>query len=102
MILVLKESQVNEVMERRDIKHMEVLNFNGKLFLPRTLPFDEELVNKKFVVISIDGNSYLYEKKIGNSYVLANANPREVPVYRGQTIISTHKVRLFFAREVEK
>lgn len=100
MVLLLKQAQVKEVMERREIQHMEVLNFTGKLFLPRTLPYDEELVNKKFVVITLAGTSYTYAKDDTGRFRLEEKEADEVPVMIGDSIVVSHPVRLFFARRM--
>lgn len=101
MVLLLKEAQVKESMERRDIKHMEVLNFSGKLFLPRTLPYDETLVNKEFVIITVAGTSYTYERT--TRYLFEKkGEAMEVPVTIGDSIVTSHPLRLFFARRVHE
>lgn len=99
MLLVLKERQVKEVMERRDVQHTEVLDFNGTFFLPRTLPFDEGRVNTKRIEISIDGKKYRYVE-IQRIHWLVGREADEIRVYRGQTVRTSVPLKLFFMKEV--
>lgn len=99
LLLILKEKHVNEKLERLDINRSEVIDFNGKLFLPLTIPFGETEVNTNVVMISIAGKNYRYDRKYRNEFYL-DGESREVPVVRGDKVTVSKPMRLFFAREM--
>lgn len=88
-----------EKIERRDINSSEVIDFNGKLFVPQTIQTGEEKVNTNFVVLTVEGKKYRYIRKYNSFYLSGEAE--EVPVVKGDKIVTTFPVTLFFARIVE-
>lgn len=99
LLLVMKQVPTKEQLERRDVSYSEVVDFNGKLFLPKTLQLDEEQVKAKVVVLNVTSKKYKYKRKHGNVFYLTG-EAEEVPVFKGDLIKFNGTVKLFFAREV--
>lgn len=75
------------------------VNFNGKLFLPKTLPTLEKKVNTNVVVLMVNGKKFHYVKCY-NQYCLINNISREIPVFAGTKVSSQIATKLFFTKEL--
>lgn len=100
MVILLKElPKKKEQIKRIDVKKSHTIDFSGKLFLPKTLQADAELVNSNFIFVSLNGKKFTYKQDVFNYKLEGDAE--ELPVYAGDKIIVSFPTKLFFAQEIQ-
>lgn len=117
LLLILKTSQENLKfkIERLDVYYSEVIDFTGKLYLPKTLTYEAKPVNKKvrgILELRIAGKIYKYKQKLVNYGMVyeLEEGPDEIWLKKGSRIETefensnlgkTEVVTLFVEKEEE-
>lgn len=102
LFLLLKTVQKEEgktKLIRRDLQSSEVIDFSGTLFLPKTIQYKQDVVNRNFEKIVVAGKTYQYVTCY-NGYCLVG-EAREVPVVKGDLVSVSIPAKLFFSKELE-
>ena len=100
LMLILRETKTKEQIQVLDVNKTTSINFNGKMFLPRTLPWETEPVNDYRFYIKLAGKDYHYVKQYGRFTLEQNTEADEITVRSGDSLKVSGKTKLIFAKEL--
>lgn len=105
-ILTIKGNRPEELkkldLERLDVKQSQVIDFNGSLFLPRTIQVRDDVVKDAKVVLSLHGKTYTYSALYDTRTFWLDPSQvsEEIAVEKGDVIAVTTGTTLFFTKEM--